>query len=153
MNSIGRRNCLGNSFRTVSSVPVRPWSSSSHAHRSLKHELQVARQWIANDMLMRRKPLRSVRLSSSTGKCLYSSSTGPGKPEENATKSDGGLGKTGLHDLHIEHGGKMVPFAGFSMPVHYSDLSVGDSHRWTREKASLFDVGHMYGSQPWPCTL
>ncbi|KAK4981867.1 Aminomethyltransferase, mitochondrial [Elasticomyces elasticus] len=29
------------------------------------------------------------------------------------------------------------------MPVQYSDLSVGESHRWTREKASLFDVGHM----------
>lgn len=29
------------------------------------------------------------------------------------------------------------------MPVQYSGLSVGDSHRWTREKASLFDVGHM----------
>ena len=37
----------------------------------------------------------------------------------------------------------MVPFGGFSMPVQYSDLSVGESHRWTREKASLFDVGHM----------
>lgn len=38
----------------------------------------------------------------------------------------------------------MVPFGGFSMPVQYSDLSVGESHKWTREKASLFDVGHMY---------
>lgn len=37
----------------------------------------------------------------------------------------------------------MVPFAGYSMPVQYSDLSVGESHAWTREKASLFDVGHM----------
>ena len=40
----------------------------------------------------------------------------------------------------------MVPFAGYSMPVQYSDLSVGESHKWTREKASLFDVGHMYES-------
>lgn len=38
----------------------------------------------------------------------------------------------------------MVPFANYSMPVQYSDLSVGESHKWTREKASLFDVGHMY---------
>ena len=38
----------------------------------------------------------------------------------------------------------MVPFGGYSMPVQYSDLSVGESHTWTREKASLFDVGHMY---------
>ncbi|MCJ1394819.1 Aminomethyltransferase, mitochondrial [Xylographa bjoerkii] len=37
----------------------------------------------------------------------------------------------------------MVPFAGYSMPVQYSNLSVGESHKWTREKASVFDVGHM----------
>lgn len=42
----------------------------------------------------------------------------------------------------------MVPFAGYSMPVQYSDLSVGESHAWTREKASLFDVGHMYALRP-----
>lgn len=53
------------------------------------------------------------------------------------------LGRTALYDLHLQHGGKMVPFGGYSMPVQYSDLSVGDSHAWTREKASLFDVGHM----------
>ncbi|KAI9841750.1 MAG: Aminomethyltransferase, mitochondrial [Sclerophora amabilis] len=53
------------------------------------------------------------------------------------------LKRTPLYDLHVEHAGKMVPFAGFSMPVQYGDLSIGDSHRWTREKASLFDVGHM----------
>lgn len=73
----------------------------------------------------------------------YTSDVGPGKPEENATKSDGGLSKTRLHSLHLEHGGKMVPFAGYSMPVQYSDLSLSESHKWTREKASLFDVGHM----------
>ena len=37
----------------------------------------------------------------------------------------------------------MVPFGGYTMPVQYSDLSVSESHHWTREKASLFDVGHM----------
>lgn len=38
----------------------------------------------------------------------------------------------------------MVPFAGFDMPLQYSDLSHVESHKWTREKASLFDVSHMY---------
>ena len=52
--------------------------------------------------------------------------------------------RTALYDLHVEKGGKMVPFGGFSMPVQYTDLGVGDSHKWTREKCSLFDVGHMY---------
>ncbi|KAI9684733.1 MAG: Aminomethyltransferase, mitochondrial [Trizodia sp. TS-e1964] len=37
----------------------------------------------------------------------------------------------------------MVPFAGYTMPVQYADLSVGESHRWTRERSSLFDVSHM----------
>ncbi|TKX22371.1 aminomethyltransferase-like protein [Elsinoe australis] len=37
----------------------------------------------------------------------------------------------------------MVPFGGYEMPVQYRDLGVGESHKWTREKASLFDVSHM----------
>ena len=61
----------------------------------------------------------------------------------NALDSHGGLNRTALYELHTRKGGKMVPFAGYSMPVQYSDLGVGESHKWTREKASLFDVGHM----------
>jgi aminomethyltransferase len=57
--------------------------------------------------------------------------------------TDAKPGRTALYDLHVQHGAKMVPFGGYSMPVQYSDLSVGESHAWTREKASLFDVGHM----------
>ncbi|KAF2032534.1 glycine cleavage system T protein [Setomelanomma holmii] len=53
------------------------------------------------------------------------------------------LGRTGLYELHSKYGAKFVPFGGYSMPVQYSDLSIVDSHNWTREKASLFDVGHM----------
>ncbi|KAF2401461.1 glycine cleavage system T protein, partial [Trichodelitschia bisporula] len=51
--------------------------------------------------------------------------------------------KTPLYDLHIVKGGKIVPFGGFSMPVYYEDLNITESHNWTREKASLFDVSHM----------
>jgi aminomethyltransferase len=54
------------------------------------------------------------------------------------------LGKTGLYELHSKYGAKFVGFGGYSMPVQYSDLSIVDSHNWTRENASLFDVGHMY---------
>ena len=60
-----------------------------------------------------------------------------------ASTSDGGLNHTALYELHVSNGGKMVPFGGYSMPVQYSDLGVGESHKWTREKASVFDVGHM----------
>lgn len=51
--------------------------------------------------------------------------------------------KTGLYELHSKYGAKFVPFGGYAMPVQYSDMSIIDSHNWTREKASLFDVGHM----------
>ncbi len=37
----------------------------------------------------------------------------------------------------------MVPFGGFYMPVQYSSLSVSESHHWTRNHASIFDVSHM----------
>ncbi|CRG85047.1 aminomethyltransferase [Talaromyces islandicus] len=57
--------------------------------------------------------------------------------------SQSGLKKTQLYDLHVAHGAKMVPFAGYDMPLQYSDLSHLESHHWTREKASLFDVSHM----------
>ncbi|KAL1901972.1 Aminomethyltransferase, mitochondrial [Sporothrix stenoceras] len=59
------------------------------------------------------------------------------------SSNDASLRKTALYDLHLQHGGKMVPFGGFHMPVQYSGLSVSASHHFTREKASLFDVGHM----------
>ena len=67
---------------------------------------------------------------------------------DDASIGNGVLDRTALYGIHVENGGKMVPFGGFSMPVQYSDLSVGESHKWTREKASLFDVGHMYASLP-----
>jgi aminomethyltransferase len=43
----------------------------------------------------------------------------------------------------MRHGAKMVPFGGYSMPLQYADLSHSESHHWTRQKASLFDVSHM----------
>ncbi len=52
------------------------------------------------------------------------------------------LRSTPLHDLHIELGARMVPFAGWSMPVQYPD-GVMTEHTWTRTGAGLFDVSHM----------
>lgn len=49
---------------------------------------------------------------------------------------------TPLHDLHRSLGAKMVPFAGYEMPVQYS-LGVMKEHLHTRTKAGLFDVSHM----------
>ncbi len=47
-----------------------------------------------------------------------------------------------LHDLHVSLGGKMVPFAGYELPVQYS-AGVLKEHQHTRAAAGLFDVSHM----------
>jgi aminomethyltransferase len=52
------------------------------------------------------------------------------------------LQTTALHGLHLSLGAKMVPFAGYDMPVQYP-LGVLGEHLQTREKAGLFDVSHM----------
>ncbi len=52
------------------------------------------------------------------------------------------LAKTPLHALHLELGARMVPFAGYDMPVQYP-LGVMKEHLHTRAAAGLFDVSHM----------
>ena len=52
------------------------------------------------------------------------------------------LKKTALYSLHIEQNANMVPFAGYEMPVQYSN-GLKQEHLHTREKAGLFDISHM----------
>ncbi|MFZ1726390.1 MAG: glycine cleavage system aminomethyltransferase GcvT [Albidovulum sp.] len=52
------------------------------------------------------------------------------------------LKRTVLYDLHVSLGGKMVPFAGYEMPVQYP-MGVMKEHLHTRAAAGLFDVSHM----------
>lgn len=52
------------------------------------------------------------------------------------------LAFTPLHDLHRALGARMVPFAGYEMPVHFSS-GVIEEHLHTRHRAGLFDVSHM----------
>jgi aminomethyltransferase len=56
--------------------------------------------------------------------------------------SENQLKRTPLHALHVARGGKMVPFAGYDMPVQYPS-GVLREHLHTREAAGLFDVSHM----------
>jgi aminomethyltransferase len=56
--------------------------------------------------------------------------------------TDQELHKTPLHALHLELGARMVPFAGYAMPVQYPAGLMAE-HRQTRESAGLFDVSHM----------
>ena len=61
-------------------------------------------------------------------------------------KTSSELKTTPLTDLHRELGGKLVPFAGYEMPVQYPTGILAE-HAHTREKAGLFDVSHM--GQAW----
>jgi aminomethyltransferase len=59
-----------------------------------------------------------------------------------ASESTEHLKRTPLYDLHVELGGKMVPFAGYAMPVQYP-MGILTEHQHTRSGAGLFDVSHM----------
>jgi aminomethyltransferase len=56
--------------------------------------------------------------------------------------SDLNLKRTPLHAIHVALGAKMVPFAGFEMPVTYP-AGIGAEHRAVREGVGIFDVSHM----------
>jgi glycine cleavage system T protein (aminomethyltransferase) len=52
------------------------------------------------------------------------------------------LHRTPLYDLHVKLGARIVPFAGYEMPVQYPTGILAE-HNWTRGSAGLFDVSHM----------
>ena len=62
--------------------------------------------------------------------------------ENTAPESARELARTPLYDLHVELGARMVPFAGYAMPVQYP-TGVLKEHNHTRTQAGLFDVSHM----------
>jgi aminomethyltransferase len=56
--------------------------------------------------------------------------------------SDDAPKRTSLYENHVKLGARMVPFAGYDMPVQYPTGIIAE-HNWTRENAGLFDVSHM----------
>jgi aminomethyltransferase len=68
--------------------------------------------------------------------------TAPTATPADAASSTPALLRTPLHALHIELGARMVPFAGYEMPVSYPNGILAE-HRHCREAAALFDVSHM----------
>ena len=64
-----------------------------------------------------------------------------GDPEGGTGTQPAPLDKLPLDSWHRAHGGRMVPFAGYEMPVQYEGIMA--EHLWTRENAGLFDVSHM----------
>ncbi|XP_011192164.1 aminomethyltransferase, mitochondrial [Zeugodacus cucurbitae] len=83
------------------------------------------------------KIYRSKRITLTCGKLLKNFR------EYASTKSPLQAQHTALYDFHTKHGGKMVNFGGYILPVQYSDQSIIASHLHTRQHAAIFDVSHM----------
>jgi len=99
--------------------------------RYIQHSAALGRAFSLQSHIGAAAPVAGARLQALGARCF----------------SAGSLKQTLVHDLHVEDGGQMVDFAGYSMPVQYKKgphaLSIIDSTKWTRESASLFDVSHM----------
>ncbi|KAJ5345568.1 Glycine cleavage T-protein N-terminal [Penicillium brevicompactum] len=100
----------------------------------------LLRRELSSAAIVRPTALRPLRSNAPVAAATSQSASQAVRYASNSTEP---LSKTQLFDLHVERGAKMVPFAGFDMPLVYSDMSHVESHLWTREKASLFDVSHM----------
>src|SRR5437868_14360001 len=61
--------------------------------------------------------------------------------QSDQSRADPQLDKLALDSWHRSRRGRMVPFAGYEMPVQYEGIIA--EHLWTRENAGLFDVSHM----------
>ena len=66
---------------------------------------------------------------------------GSSLPEFHWDEKEGALRRTSLYETHRKLGARMVPFAGWEMPVQYT--SIFEEHLATRQAAGLFDVSHM----------
>ncbi|MCX6079473.1 MAG: glycine cleavage system aminomethyltransferase GcvT [Chloroflexi bacterium] len=72
---------------------------------------------------------------------LTTGGSGEALPAFEWNEVEGGLKRTRLYDTHKALGGRLVPFAGWEMPVQYT--GVKEEHMATRQAAGLFDVSHM----------
>ena len=137
MERLALSRAFGQTQPNLRSVGTCSLSTALFRPSPVRKKSTVSMPWLLRSLKLRGQSSITCKLkvSSFTQRCVSTSS-----PDTTAPA------RTGLYNLHLAHGATMVPFAGYSMPVQYSDLSVGESHKWTREKASLFDVGHMYFS-------
>lgn len=154
--SLARRHIYTTAVSTrrpaSSSPPSFSQSLAPHSHSMASKKAAAALCPAINRLappVARFQCLQSARYSTTSRAALAPRPRNFTRPSPQQTRfasskaSEENLGKTGLYELHSRHGAKFVPFGGYLMPVQYSDLSIIESHNWTREKASLFDVGHM----------
>src|SRR5688572_23881707 len=87
---------------------------------------------------------RTFAVACQSGIFLPSQLLAPRRSITIMTTTDAGatLRRTPLHDIHVALGAKMVPFAGYEMPVQYPS-GITAEHKAVRDRAGLFDVSHM----------
>uniref|UniRef100_I3MJ47 Aminomethyltransferase, mitochondrial n=1 Tax=Ictidomys tridecemlineatus TaxID=43179 RepID=I3MJ47_ICTTR len=90
---------------------------------------------------------RAMSMVAPLGFRLQALPSAPGRP---LSCSQDVLRRTPLHDFHLAHGGKMVAFAGWSLPIQYQESHI-ESHLHTRRHCSLFDVSHMLQTKIFGC--
>ncbi|XP_015342686.1 aminomethyltransferase, mitochondrial [Marmota marmota marmota] len=90
---------------------------------------------------------RAMSMVAPLGFRLQALPSAPGRP---LSCSQNVLRRTPLHDFHLAHGGKMVAFAGWSLPIQYQESHI-ESHLHTRRHCSLFDVSHMLQTEIFGC--
>src|SRR5215475_15215754 len=71
-----------------------------------------------------------------------SSTSAPPTPAPSATGPQTVLKRTPFYEKHVALGAKIVPFAGYEMPVQYAQ-GITAEHKAVRERCGLFDVSHM----------
>jgi len=91
-------------------------------------------------------PLRIASLARASPSLRVSSASVPSLLIRGLATPSEELKKTGLYDFHLDNGAKMVPFAGYSMPLSYGDVGQVASHNYVRNSVGIFDVGHMVQS-------
>jgi aminomethyltransferase len=135
----GRRSarCLSKCIRLAPDVvsSIKPRADSS---RPFSTTVKLSRQGIFGATAIR-TPVSVPDLQCRTG-------SAPASRRRFASQTEHDVKKTPLYDLHVSKKAKFIPFGGYSMPLYYDDLNHAESHHWTREKASIFDVSHMYGA-------
>lgn len=82
-------------------------------------------------------------LLTTSWRCRWSTTYAPTLLRRGLSTSNEPLRKTGLFDFHVQNGAKMVPFAGYAMPLSYGSVGQVASHGHVRSSVGLFDVGHM----------
>ena len=73
---------------------------------------------------------------------MYTIDTGGARPSQDEETMAERLKRTPLYEEHVRAGAKMVPFAGYEMPVQYP-TGIIQEHKAVRERSGLFDVSHM----------